>query len=108
MKSGNDFERLWRLQASLDDLVLKGKRSPGQVADLLQQIIETPLIVVNRREPNLLVDLDVVGLVVEDSSVVEHREGGKWQWDPKELKLHLTDGQRKTRDGGVSGYKLKK
>ncbi len=39
MKSGNMFERLWKLQASANQLVLEGKREPEILAELLQKFV---------------------------------------------------------------------
>lgn len=40
MSSGNAYERLWRVQASVNDLVLNGKRDPEVVSDVLQSVID--------------------------------------------------------------------
>lgn len=39
MSNGNQFERLWKLQAMIGKLVLDGKRDPKKVANILQAII---------------------------------------------------------------------
>ena len=44
MSSGNPFERLWKLQASINKLVLDGKRDPEMVADVLQTIVDEPAV----------------------------------------------------------------
>jgi hypothetical protein len=38
----NQIERLWKLEASLNAMVLDGKRNPKIVADTLQKIIDEP------------------------------------------------------------------
>jgi hypothetical protein len=39
MSNGNQFERLWKLQAKVNMLVLDGKRNPERVANIYQSII---------------------------------------------------------------------
>lgn len=39
MSSGNQFERLWKLQASANKMVLDGKREPEAFADILQGFV---------------------------------------------------------------------
>lgn len=39
MSSGNSFERLWKLQASANKIVLDGKREPEALADILQVFV---------------------------------------------------------------------
>jgi len=36
----NSFEKLWKLEASVNTLVLNGKRDPGEVAKVLQKIVD--------------------------------------------------------------------
>ena len=41
MSNGNnDFERLWKVQASVNKLVLDGRRDAGTVADVLQKVLD--------------------------------------------------------------------
>ena len=40
MSNGNVIERLWKLEASANKLVLDGKRAPEQLCDLLQTFID--------------------------------------------------------------------
>lgn len=42
MSNSKELERLWKLQAKINMLVLDGKRSPTAVADALQDILHTP------------------------------------------------------------------
>ena len=36
----NEIERLWKVQTSLNKLILDGRRDPGDVADILQKILD--------------------------------------------------------------------
>lgn len=41
MSNDNQIERLWKLQATVNKLVLDGKRDPREVSDILQGILES-------------------------------------------------------------------
>ena len=41
MSNGNVFERLWKLQATANKLILDGNRDPEQLCELYQKFIET-------------------------------------------------------------------
>lgn len=61
MSSGNEFERLWRVQATVNKLVLDGKRDPEKVADALQALIDEKSAVAELTEKfALLVDLGII------------------------------------------------
>lgn len=56
--------------------------------------------------PEHLIDCDADPFIPDGCSVVEHRKGGMWKWDPKKVALYLSKGQQ---DGGwISGDKLRK
>lgn len=42
MSNDNKYERLWKLQARINMLILDGHRDPEQVADMYQDILEQP------------------------------------------------------------------
>jgi len=44
MSNGKQFERLWKLSAAANDLVLASKRKPAELADALQQFIVTRVL----------------------------------------------------------------
>ncbi|HSE35365.1 MAG TPA: hypothetical protein VLB83_04555 [Candidatus Paceibacterota bacterium] len=41
MSNDNQIERLWKLQATVNKLILDGKRDPREVSDILQGILES-------------------------------------------------------------------
>lgn len=55
MSNGTQLERLWKLQAQVNNLVLDGKRDPGEVANTLQKILEQ-----KREKFALIVDLGII------------------------------------------------
>jgi hypothetical protein len=41
-----------------------------------------------------LIDCDATLLIPDGWTVVEHRKGGQWKWDPREVQLHLATRQQ--------------
>ena len=75
MSSGNQFERLWKLQATVGKLVLDGKCDPENVANVLQAIVSGSVEPALKNEPAekfaLLVDLGII--TVPDDYVHDKR-----------------------------------
>ena len=51
MSNGNVFERLWKLEAQVNKLVLDGKRDPEKVANIYQAILEGSVEATFSKEP---------------------------------------------------------
>lgn len=62
MSNGNVFERLWKLEASANKLVLDGNRDPDQLCELLQQFIEKPVAQAVRK---VLEEMEPVTVVID-------------------------------------------
>lgn len=52
-----------------------------------------------------VIDLDAPPSVLFDYSVAEHVKGGRFEWDPKKIRLHLSNKQKRPGRGYV-GHEL--
>ena len=79
MSNGNVFERLWKLEAQVNKLVLDGKRDPEKVANIYQAIlegsVESTFSKESKTEPavtfNWLAVYDKLGLATEYAEFVK-------------------------------------
>jgi hypothetical protein len=55
MSNSSEFERLWKLQSMVNKLVLDGRRTPNEVANVLQSVINGPV-----EQFALLTDLGII------------------------------------------------
>lgn len=52
-----------------------------------------------------IIDCDVAPFCPEGWEVVEHRQGGRFEWDPAKIGLYLAEKQKK---GTIQGHRLRK
>lgn len=107
MSNGNQFERLFKLQATVGKLVMDGRRDPEKIANILQAIISGSVesSFDNAPAPNNKTSLDTV-IRVNRSICTVYPEGmqevmhpelevvGPVEYDLTQVELFLNDGQK--------------
>ena len=71
-----------------------------------QLLVGAVELAVSSRVADDVIDLDADPFMPNGWTVEEHRKGGKWKFDPKQIKIHLS--QNQMGDKVIKGHKLRK
>src|SRR3989344_4936922 len=109
MSSGNQVDRVLRLQTTIGKLVLDGKRNPERVADILQDVVDTDTLVLPRQDPIVRVNRSVRPLYpdwIKDVSYKDLESVGANEYNArKDVGLWLHDGQ--VQKGRIIGHEIR-